>query len=306
MSTYNGAEYLEEQLDSIRMQTMAPDEVIISDDCSDDGTVQLIRSYIARYQLHHWYLQVNKKNKGWKKNFMSLLSQASGAYIFLADQDDIWELDKIEKMVQIMEQNLRILLLASNYTPFYMVESKEKKRNETHQHSTGEVRRYPFGKDFLYVRRPGCVYCVRKTFAQRTFRFWFDECPHDALLWRLAMIEDGLYLYEQPMIRFRRHDSNASSVLQTGLRKKQEDVNYYIRVLQEEQDYCREYQVKLDEKKHAAIRGMKKHLELRKTLLERRSIRSAVALLGYLRYYYSPKTYLGDLYAVFRKKNFSR
>jgi hypothetical protein len=224
----------------------------------------------------------------------------------LADQDDIWETDKLAQMTKIMEENPKILLLASNYTPFYMAETKEKKRNETQQQDSGRVVPYPFGTDFLYVRRPGCVYCVRKTFAERALGMWFEECPHDALLWRLAMIEDGLYLYEHSTIRFRLHASNASSVVQTGLQKKRDDVRYYFRVLEDEKTYCREHHVMLDQKKQAVIAGMEKHLKLRRSLLERRSIFSALQLLFYLNYYYSPKTYFGDLYAVFRNRNFSR
>ena len=46
MSTYNGATYLEEQLDSIRLQTRQADEVVISDDCSKDQTVEAVKAYI--------------------------------------------------------------------------------------------------------------------------------------------------------------------------------------------------------------------------------------------------------------------
>ena len=54
MSTYNGATYLEEQLDSIRLQTHPADEVVISDDCSKDQTFEAVKAYIQKYDLKNW------------------------------------------------------------------------------------------------------------------------------------------------------------------------------------------------------------------------------------------------------------
>ena len=50
MATYNGAKYIIEQLDSIKNQTMRPDEVIISDDGSTDDTLKIVKNYIAKNQ----------------------------------------------------------------------------------------------------------------------------------------------------------------------------------------------------------------------------------------------------------------
>ena len=49
LSTYNGKRYLRELMDSLRNQTRQPDEVLVSDDASSDGTVELVRSYIEEY-----------------------------------------------------------------------------------------------------------------------------------------------------------------------------------------------------------------------------------------------------------------
>lgn len=65
--TYNGMSYLEEQLDSLRLQIRKPDEVLISDDNSNDGTVEYVKSYINKYNLDNWLIRVNKPNLGWRK-----------------------------------------------------------------------------------------------------------------------------------------------------------------------------------------------------------------------------------------------
>lgn len=64
MPTYNGEEYLREQLDSIYNQTMIPDEVVVVDDCSKDGTVDILREYQNKYGLKFC---VNEQNLGYNR-----------------------------------------------------------------------------------------------------------------------------------------------------------------------------------------------------------------------------------------------
>ena len=62
MTTYNGADYLLEQLESLRTQSLMADEVIIVDDCSTDNTVDLLNMYIQKYHLDNWVLIKNSSN----------------------------------------------------------------------------------------------------------------------------------------------------------------------------------------------------------------------------------------------------
>lgn len=90
LATYNGEKYIEKQLDSIRNQTIKPDEVVIVDDKSSDRTVALINEFIAVNNLVNWKLFVNEKNVGYRKNFYNALKKVTGEVIFLSDQDDEW------------------------------------------------------------------------------------------------------------------------------------------------------------------------------------------------------------------------
>ena len=114
MATYNGAKYLNEQLDSIKNQTLKLDEVIIVDDVSTDDTSYLVEKYISNHQLN-WMFIKNEKNLGYKGNFKKGLAHASGDVIFLCDQDDIWHLDKVERMVEALKNHLEIKALASSF-----------------------------------------------------------------------------------------------------------------------------------------------------------------------------------------------
>jgi glycosyltransferase involved in cell wall biosynthesis len=96
MASYNGAKYIVTQLDSIKNQTMSPDEVIISDDGSTDSTQQIVKDYISENHLTGWKLIKNTREKGFYNNFFNALEAVSGDIIFLADQDDVWDIHKIE------------------------------------------------------------------------------------------------------------------------------------------------------------------------------------------------------------------
>ena len=89
MATYNGSQFIIEQLDSIKNQTFQPDEVIICDDCSTDDTVSIVSNYISNNGLDNWKLYVNEQNLGHYKTFLKLSQLATNEYVFFSDQDDI-------------------------------------------------------------------------------------------------------------------------------------------------------------------------------------------------------------------------
>ena len=104
MCTFNGEKYLREQLDSILNQTHPLEELIIQDDCSTDSTLDIIKEYQKENPIIKWFL--NEEKKGVNENFFSVMHKAKGDYIAISDQDDIWELDKIEKQVNSIGDHL--------------------------------------------------------------------------------------------------------------------------------------------------------------------------------------------------------
>ena len=97
VTTYNGKMHLEKQLLSLLQQERAPDEVLIFDDGSTDGTIELVQSFIRKNCLESWQFYVNAKRKGWKQNFMEGLRKAAGDILFPCDQDDIWYRRSLQK-----------------------------------------------------------------------------------------------------------------------------------------------------------------------------------------------------------------
>ena len=219
LSTFNGSEYITEQLDTLRNQTRPAEEVLISDDASTDDTVQIIEDYVAKYELDNWLIRKNKENQGWKNNFARLLEDATGDIIFLCDQDDIWHLDKVQKMSEIMENNEEIFLLASNYTPFYLGEGVQIKLDKSDLDNSQIVYQPNFLDNFFHIRRPGCVYAVNKKIIPYFLKTRSNEDAHDAMLWRLASLLNGLYIYSYSTIDFRRHDNNATGSKERSFQK---------------------------------------------------------------------------------------
>jgi len=100
LCTYNGDKYLREQLKSLEQQTLKADEVVICDDNSSDNTVAILNEYKDKLNIK---LVINKTNLGVTKNFEQAISLCSGDIIFLCDQDDVWDKNKIKIMAEKMQ-----------------------------------------------------------------------------------------------------------------------------------------------------------------------------------------------------------
>lgn len=109
MCTYNGEKYIREQLESIINQSMLPDEIVICDDCSKDTTLEILKDTLNSYN-GIVQLVSNKHNLGYRKNFEKAISLCHGDIIFLSDQDDVWNKDKIEIIKTEIEKDKNILL----------------------------------------------------------------------------------------------------------------------------------------------------------------------------------------------------
>lgn len=109
LSTYNGALFLEEQLNSIINQTFSDWRLIVRDDCSTDTTTKIIKSFVTKYPDKIQLIEDDKKNLGASQSFANLLQHSTSDYIMFSDQDDIWLPDKIEitlKKIKEIEQKV--------------------------------------------------------------------------------------------------------------------------------------------------------------------------------------------------------
>lgn len=113
MCTYNGADFLPAQLESIAEQTRRPDELIICDDASTDTTRALLESF-ARTSSIPVSLYFSDENVGSVKNFERAIGLCSGDVIALSDQDDVWKENKLELFEASFRDNPRIGMVFSD------------------------------------------------------------------------------------------------------------------------------------------------------------------------------------------------
>ncbi len=104
-------------MDSLYSQTIVPDEVVVCDDCSKDGTADVLEEYHQKYGLRYY---VNESNLGVNKNFEKAIRLCSSSYIAICDQDDVWFPLKIEILLKKMMavENGQPCVVSSKTIPF--------------------------------------------------------------------------------------------------------------------------------------------------------------------------------------------
>lgn len=202
LCTFNGERYLNDQLKSYASQSILPDELIICDDGSSDGTVSIAKEFATQANFSVRVFQ-NKRNIGYTKNFSECLAKCSGKYVFLSDQDDQWKSHKIETMVNYLEANPEATLIIhdldyckSDLTPIGQTKI-ERMENICDLNSD-------------YVT--GMATCIRKTFLEKCLPvpFEVDGLTHDLWLHKCSESIGGKAILREILANYRRHSSNAT------------------------------------------------------------------------------------------------
>lgn len=113
MCTYNGAEFLPAQWESILAQSRRPDEIVVCDDGSGDDSRSLLEKFVAESPIPVT-LRFNEKNLGSVKNFEQAIRLCTGDVIALSDQDDVWLNDKLQTIEAAFDKNPNAGLVFSN------------------------------------------------------------------------------------------------------------------------------------------------------------------------------------------------
>ncbi|SFG80596.1 glycosyltransferase family 2 protein [Oribacterium sp. WCC10] len=110
MSTYNGERYIREQLNSIITQIGVDVKILVRDDGSNDRTVDIIKEF-EQVDI------IESKNVGVKESFFELISMAGKYdYYAFADQDDVWDENKLKIAVDKLEEVKKPAIYSSNTT----------------------------------------------------------------------------------------------------------------------------------------------------------------------------------------------
>lgn len=212
IALYNGERFLYKQLECIRTQTKAPDQVVFCDDGSTDNTVTMVEDYIREHDLSDkWTLIINEKNLGYARNFFKAMSLCQADLVFLCDQDDIWKPEKIEKMTAVMEQNPNISLLCSK---FEIIDGEDQvmhgllARKQKETLSLRAVSHQELLRGFSW---PGMLMCVRKEYVDALYPVAKDlPIAHDRVLSHCAADRGQFYEYDYVGAYHRRHENNTA------------------------------------------------------------------------------------------------
>ena len=202
MCTYNATKYIGEQLDSLLNQSYDNFKIVIYDDCSSDDTVDIIRKNMDkdnRIELH-----VNEENLGPALNFKSIVQGCSGAdYLFLCDQDDAWDLHKIETMLNTAWEKESIdnkpYLIAHNYN------ISDENNVVLHKKCIQSVYFYDL---IMKPQIPGC--CMLLNHAALQLVKW-NKCNismHDWYISLIIALYGEIVIIDEPLINYRQHANN--------------------------------------------------------------------------------------------------
>lgn len=220
LCTYNGAQHLSLQLESILNQMTPVHEMIICDDGSQDDTISIINSFQI---LHPGIIQLhqNEDNLGAKKNFEKALSLSTGDLIFLSDQDDIWLPHKVSATIDFFERNPAATVVFSNGN---IINNQGEPIPSTIWESLGfsQKLRDDIGpsKIFELLIRinnmvTGAALCLRKEACSYLLPFY---CPHhywhDYWIALAAACKNGLYFLEDELILYRLHNNQQAGLPQ--------------------------------------------------------------------------------------------
>ena len=104
LATYNGGQYLKEQLDSLLAQSYKDFAIYITDDSSKDNTIEIVEEYQKNYPETISNIENTKKFGSAKGNFLNLAKSVESELYIFSDQDDVWLPNKFEELVNRYDQ----------------------------------------------------------------------------------------------------------------------------------------------------------------------------------------------------------
>ena len=208
LSTYNGEQYLSEQLDSLVAQTHKTLAIHIRDDGSTDGTLDIIRDYQARFpDIFTLYLGANIGSSG---SFCWLLENIEADMYFFCDQDDVWHADKIECHLGRYQNLLKPEMVFSD------LEILEKTSGAERKTLLGLQKMNPYyligGVTRILCQNPvaGCAMSLNHAAKKQILSLGQmpEKVVHDHWFAIIATLYGDVFYLPEPLVKYRLHASN--------------------------------------------------------------------------------------------------
>lgn len=203
VSTYNGEQYLSQQLDSILNQKGVDVSILVRDDGSSDNTILVLEDYENRYQNVHYY---QGTNVGPIMSFFDLLKHANGYdYYAFCDQDDVWDNDKLFCAIKMLskEPDSIPVLYCSNLK---VVDENLNFCRKAHSIKYDTSKRYAGLVDFYAV---GCTEVFNQKAADVTNAHIRKDClMHDSWVFMVCNFFGKIIYDVEAHINYRQHGHN--------------------------------------------------------------------------------------------------
>jgi rhamnosyltransferase len=241
MASYNGAEWIEEQLLSVINQVDVDVDVQVSDDGSTDSTVAILSNFAAHARLR---LAIRQPGTGAPaQNFFAMMDECDASqydYVAFADQDDIWHLDKLARASRALASSVHV-----GYSCAVLASWANGRSNVL-----GQSSRTTQG-DFLFEGAgQGCTFVMRRDFFLRAQTF-LRQLPdlraqlayHDWAMYALARTWRESWCFEaRPAMTYRQHSANDTGARSSagGLARRFRLIRsrWYLRQLEAIADLC--------------------------------------------------------------------
>ncbi len=228
LASHNGSRYIKEQLDSVLHQSYEHIRLVIGDDLSRDGTREILADYQKRYPAK---IRLSLRNRafGVKENFMGLLEEvkAEAAYIMFCDQDDVWHKDKVKKSMERLElleaehgKNTPILL----HTDLLVCDRHLRVLQPSMAKAQHFAEIKTFGGLLAENKVTGNTVLLNGALAKLALRYGVKETAEHIFMhdWYLALLASycGILDYlDEPLVRYRQHESNVLGAQRKGWRR---------------------------------------------------------------------------------------
>lgn len=207
LCTYNGACFLQAQLASINAQSRLPDELVVCDDGSGDDTTAILKNFSshAKFPVR---IYENEKNLGVVANFLKAISLCTGDLIALADQDDIWEQEKLADAE-------RMLLQTGDYgNALYCSRMKYIDAHSKPIDFSAIPKRIDFGNAIVENIATGCSVVFGSAIASRILQANPSAMlMHDWWAYLVASAFGQVVYDKRPQVQYRQHTGNVAGWL---------------------------------------------------------------------------------------------
>lgn len=200
VATYNGEQFLAAQLDSILAQTLPPKEIIIVDDGSTDGTVEILKEYAAADSRFSIFF--NEKNLGYIGNFEKGMLLTTCSLVALSDQDDLWVSHKLETLYNHIGDHLLV------YCDSELIDIDG---NRLHKKMSDIRNQIAYHSCLMYTIgawAPGHAMLFKRTLIEKCIPFT-KLTTHDFWLGFVATFYTPINYVSEVLVYYRQHSNNA-------------------------------------------------------------------------------------------------